>query len=192
MSPTRTTMHDNFSHYMICFFYRPSNTPVADFTDGISFILSRAEAGAFSNFFLLGDSNSKNKAWCSSDNTCPAGNNFKLFFADTNFIQLIDSPTHFSAFSHSCIDQIFTNMSSHIIPDSGVLPRDVCFDHPPVFVNIRLDSNIQNKSYKRNVWNFKNADFDKFRTTLQNISWNEILSKIDVNETTSIFMENII
>ena len=80
-------------------------------------------------------------------------------------------------------------MPSHIIPDSGVLPRDVCFDHSSVFVNIRLKSNIQNKSYKRKVWNFKNADFDKFRTTLQNISWNEILSKNDVNETTSIFME---
>ena len=185
-------LYDNFSHYMICFFYRPPNTPVAEFTDGISFILSRAEAAAFSNFFFLGDSNSKKKAWCSSDNTCPAGKNLKLFFADSNFIQIIDSLTRFSAFSHSCIDHIFTNMSSHIITDSGVLPRDVCFDHSPVFVNIRLNSNIKNKSYKRKVWNFKNADFDKFRTTLQNISWNEILSKNDVNETTSIFMENII
>ena len=71
---------------MICFFYRSPNTPVADFTDGISFIISRAEAAAFSNFFFLGDSNSKNKAWCSSDNTCPAGKNLKLFFADSNFI----------------------------------------------------------------------------------------------------------
>ena len=185
-------LYDNFSYYMICFFYRPSNTPVADFTDGISFILSRAEAAAFSNFFFLGDSNSKNKAWCSSDNTCPAGKNLKLFFADSNCIQIIDSPTRFSAFSHSCIDHIFTNMSSHIITDSGVLPRDVCFDHSPVFVNIRLNSNIKNKSYKRKVWNFKNADFDKSRTTLQNISWNDILSINDVNETTSIFMENII
>ena len=82
-------------------------------------------------------------------------------------------------------------MSSHIITDSGVLPRDVRFDHSPVFVNIRLNSNIKKKAYKK-VWNFKNADFDKFRTTLQNISYNKILSKNDVNETTSIFMENII
>ena len=57
-----------------------------------------------------------------SDNTCPAGKNLKLFFADSNFIQMIDSPTRFSAFSHSCIDHIFTNMSSHIITDSGVFP----------------------------------------------------------------------
>ena len=56
-------LYYNFSHYMICFFYRPPNTSVADFTDGISFILSRAEAAAFSNFFFLGDSNSKHKAW---------------------------------------------------------------------------------------------------------------------------------
>ena len=150
---------------MICFFYRPQNTPVSDSTDGIYFILSRAEAAAFSYFFFLGESNSKNKA-CSSDNNWPAGKNFKLFFADSNFIQLIDSRTRFSAFSHSCIDHIFTNMSSHIITDSGVLPHDVCFDHSPVFVKIRLNSNIKNKSYKRKVWNFKNTDFDKFRTTL--------------------------
>ena len=83
-------------------------------------------------------------------------------------------------------------MSSHIITDSGVLPRDVCFDHSPVFVNIRLNSNIKNKSYKRKVSNVKNADCDKFRTTHQNISWNEILTKNDVNETTSILMKNII
>ena len=116
----------------------------------------------------------------------------KTFLAESNFIRLIDSPTRFSAFLHSCIDHIFTNMSSHIITDSGVLPRDVCFGHSPVFVDIRLNSTIKNKSYKRKVWNFKNADFDKFRTTLQNISWNEILSHDDVNWTTSIFMENII
>ena len=83
-------------------------------------------------------------------------------------------------------------MSSHIITDSGVFPRDVCFDHSPVFVNIRLNSNNQNTSYKTKVWNFKNAYFDKFRTTLQNISWNEIVSNNDVNETTLIVMENII
>ena len=64
---------------MICFFYRPPNTPVADFADGIYFILSRAEAAALSNFIFFGDFNSKNKAWCSSDNTCPAGKKLKLF-----------------------------------------------------------------------------------------------------------------
>ena len=64
--------HEMFSHYMICFFYRPQNTPVSDSTDGIYFILSRAEAAAFSYFFFLGESNSKNKA-CSSDNYWPAG-----------------------------------------------------------------------------------------------------------------------
>ena len=38
------------------------------------------------------------QAWCSTDNTYPAGNNLKPFLTDSTFLQLIDSPTRFGVF----------------------------------------------------------------------------------------------
>ena len=70
----------------------------------------------------------------------------------------------------------------------GTLPKDSCFDHCPIYFRLYPQTSSIHTAYKRTVWNYKNANFLMFRTSLMNVAWNTIFTTGDINEITNNFM----
>ena len=101
---------------------------------------------------------------------------------------LIDRPSRITEYSATLIDNIFTN---DLITDklSGLIINDVS-DHLPVFSIIKNNFNKshgEKKYFKmNNILNFEN-----FKTELNNLDWNIIYEKNDVNLAYDCFIETI-
>ncbi len=161
---------------LVCSSYRPPNTSIIDFLAGIQSVFENC-TNHYTNILILGDMNSKHSDWYSLDKTNYEGKMVKAFFESNGFDQLINDPTHFSTYTESCIDLMFTN-NPFIIQDSGVtLPFANC-DHAPIYCKLNILYK-KRMSYDRHVWDFKRADFDKFRCDLTHVDWNSILSQSD-------------
>ena len=63
--------------------------------------------------------------------------------------------------------------------EHGVL-EPICSDHKPVFACLNF-SQIHTHSFKRLVWDFKNADFSSFKTKLSRMNWDIIDTIEDIN-----------
>ena len=87
---------------------------------------------------------------------------------------------------YSSLDVILTNSPS-VITKHGVLAT-ICSDHKPIYACLNF-SNHKIASYKRTVWDFKNANFDNFRYKLSSINWNFIDVNDDIDLITDIFTE---
>jgi hypothetical protein len=60
-------------------------------------------------------------------------------------------------------------------------------DHKGTFVYIKSKIE-QNNAYKRNIWSYKNADFDKLATLIKDTDWDsKILDAVDINQATENF-----
>ena len=84
------------------------------------------------NIFLIGDSNTKHKEWCSL-HTMPhprIERPWKIIFDSSDFSQLIDEPPRFG---NTCIDLTFTK-STFNVNEFGTSPKDNCFDHSLTYI----------------------------------------------------------
>ena len=63
--------------------------------------------------------------------------------------------------------------------EHGVL-EPICSDHKPIFACLNF-SQIRTHSFKRLVWDFRNADFISFRTKLSYMNWDFIDTIDDIN-----------
>ena len=84
-----------------------------------------------------------------------------------NLKQLINEPTHFTENSASLIDLILVRNTSNILT-SGVidcfLPNQTRY-HCPVLALLKV-VRPSIKTFKRKLWNYHQADFDRYRTLL--------------------------
>ena len=133
----------------------------------------------FPDFYLLGDLN---------DNLLSTNCTLHNFINNCNLTQVIDEPTREP--SNTLLDVILTNSPASMI-EHGVL-EPICSDHKPIFACLNF-SQIRTHSFKRLVWDFRNADFISFRTKLSymNLDFIDIIDDINIiSETfTNEFME---
>jgi len=92
---------------------------------------------------VVGDFNSKNSIWCSTDKTDTAGRELKKVIDDTHLLQLVDEPTRIVRFSTSRIDLIFTDSPGFII-SHNVLPPIGNSDHSTLLLKLHIK--CRNKS----------------------------------------------
>ena len=94
-----------------------------------------------------------------------------------NLTQLISEPTHFTEDSSSILDLILVRNKTNII-FSGVIdpftPEHVRY-HCPTIVLLKF-LRPRTAAYKRRVWYYKLADYDKYRQLLMD---SNIMEKID-------------
>ena len=107
--------------------------------------------------------------------------------------QLIEEPTHFTESSESLIDLILARNPSNIIT-SGVY--DTFIENPvryhcPIICVLKFTKPL-NKCYKRRIWNYDRADFNRFRDLLSNADWTCILDEPDINKAVELFNDNLI
>ena len=123
-------------------------------------------------FFITGDLN--------CDPNTPNGQRLQDLVDNNHLVLHIDEPTRITPHSRSIPDQFITNIPCYV--------SRVQFD-PPVSTNdhctigIELLFKMENaKPYQRLMWDFKNADFDKFRTLLSDDDLSLLIEANDVDE----------
>ena len=98
----------------------------------------------------------------------------------------INSPTRYGPTRQSLLDLILVKECS--IVNSEVVDIDrLISDHNGVLVNININTNFKS-AYKREIWDYRRGDFEKFNEDINTADWNLLLSEPnDVNEACEIF-----
>ena len=106
----------------------------------------------------------------------------KISFLLTKFslLQMIDEPTHFTEHSSSLIDLILTNNVNWLIY-TGVGPAltDQIRYHCPVIGFINYPK-TPTKPFKRKIWLYEHADYEKLRQNLFNVNWDSLFLTDDI------------
>ena len=105
-------------------------------------------------------------------------------FLSYSYIPLINRATRIHMGNGTLIDQIFTNENISNVT-SGVITEHIS-DHFPIFCTINFDK-IKVPSQSKKVRCFNKDNKEKFRVSLQNQSWNEVLSSNCPNQAFDIF-----
>ena len=106
----------------------------------------------------------------------------KISFLLTKFslLQMIDEPTHFTERSSSLIDLILTNNVNRLIY-TGVGPAltEQIRYHCPVIGFINYPK-TPTKPFKRKIWLYEHADYEKLRHNLFNVNWDSLFLTDDI------------
>ena len=167
---------------LLCSCYRPPNKSSNFFFDDVQNILDSASS-TFDTVIFIGDMN------CKHSDFTHAIKHAMLAKCARNCLILIFMIS-FSGNSQICIDLLFTN-TTHFFNKIGTEPPLSNCDH----VHITAVLNFKYKhdsSFKREVWNFKKADFDKFRCVLSTSPWQNVTFLDDVNECVLIWSDMFI
>ena len=91
-----------------------------------------------------------------------------------NLTNVITTPTRFGPTRSSLLDLVLVRECS--VSYSEVVDVDRCIsDHNGVLVDIKLNEYNSKKAYKRDVWLYKQADFQTFNNDLSSIDWQSFL-----------------
>ena len=139
-------------------FYRPPNSNTA-YCDLISESIDKAYDTNITDIYILGDFNfnfSGHKR-----------NKITEIIQAYNLHQLIKEKTHFTEQPSSLIELILVRNTAHVLT-SGVLDPfipDQTRYHCPVIVLLKF-LRPTTRTFKRRIWNYKSASFDRFRKIL--------------------------
>ena len=167
--------------FLLCVAYRPPNDTL-DFWDSFQQSIDLAKETDIPSLIITGDLN--------CDLNSPNGQKLKKLVDNNHLVLHIDEPTRITPHSKSILDQFISNIPRYV--------RNVHVD-PPVSTNdhctIGMDLLFRMekaKPYQRLMWDFKNADFDKFRTQLSNGDLTVLIEVNDVNEACQKFTEKLL
>ncbi|MEW8548405.1 MAG: reverse transcriptase family protein, partial [Candidatus Thiodiazotropha sp.] len=157
-------------------FYRPPNSNNS-YSNLIEESIDKAFNTNIVDIFILGDFN--------YNLLHSNGNKMTEIIQEFNLKQLITEATHFTEHSSSLIDLVLVRNTTNVLT-SGVadcfIPDQVRY-HCPIIVLLKfLRKSV--KTFKRRIWSYPLADFDKFRTVLleSNLD-NNVESIADIDET---------
>ena len=121
---------------------------------------------------LIGDFNA-------DPNNKPAAEALELFMDTNSLTQHITEPTRITPTSDTKLDLILTNTPELIKNPGTLIPVDFN-DHDTVFgtINIELPKQLP---YHREMWDFKNANFNMFREELASTDWEHCFTTEDPN-----------
>ena len=162
-------IHTNCKKFLVGVLYRPPSSLVQYWEFFISNVEKAMECDL--PIFLLGDFNTN----ILSEQSL----NFKLMLQRLNLQNYINDPTNFSNFpvnSGTCIDLILTN-NTNMVMDTFILPP-FCSSHSVIGIEIQYKT-FKEYAYKREIMDFKAADYAGLRTTLLNIDWDDVFNDDD-------------
>ena len=138
-------------------FYRPPNSGT-DYFDLITESIDNAYNSDIIDVIILGDFNY---------NMASDSNKMSDLIRQYNLKQLIKEPTNFTEHSSSIIDLILVRNNNNILTSAVIDPfiPDQTRYHCQIIVLLKF-LHLKDIAFKRRVWNYKRADFDKFRDLL--------------------------
>ena len=112
------------------------------------------------------------------------------FIALNSLTRHIHEPTRHTDTGASCLDLILTNLP-RLIKNAGVGTPVHENDHCTIFGTLNLKT-ISRTTFEREMWDFKNANFEQFRAELSNVDWDPCFETENIdticNKWTEIFM----
>ena len=138
--------------------YRPPNSN-SDYFNLILENIDRAHNTNIPDIIITGDFNYN---MLSNNN-----NKIKDLLQQFNLTQLIMDATHFTEASTSLIDLIIVRNTNNVLTSDVADPfvPDLISYHFPVFILLEF-IRPKVRTYKRKIWNYKRADFAKYRQLL--------------------------
>jgi hypothetical protein len=134
----------------------------------------KAVATKIPNIVLTGDLN----ADYGTDRA--ASLNLDDFMFMNNLTQHIDEPTRIATGVASKLDLIMSNLPL-LITQAGVTSPVHENDHRTIFGLLNMKT-CERLAFKRNIWEFKKANFDEFRTELNDTNWDNCFSTDSIDE----------
>ena len=134
----------------------------------------KAIATKISNIMLVGDFNAdpgKEKT---------AHDNLVDFMSMNNLTQHVRDPTRITATTATRLDLIITNLPM-LVKNVGVMGPVHENDHSTVFGTLNLKT-VKRQVFSRDMWDFKNANFDLFREELSNADWDSCMESENIDE----------
>ncbi len=170
-------------HILLSQCYRPDDRNIMDFVSDLYDIYEYSTSNNYFMNIFVGDFNGKHSNWFAQDKTNTEGEILNAFFDNINCSQLVDFPTRFRGTSASCLDLLITDRDRLItnVHNSSPVGKS---DHSPVIFNLQ-SSYPKNTKIVRNIWNFKQGDFDSINLHLTNLNWDRILDTSDINVATN-------
>ena len=135
--------------------------------------LDKAVASKIPNIILVGDFNADPGNKTEFDKLAD-------FLSINNLFQHIREPTRVTQENSSILDLIITNLPS-LVSRAGVQGPVHENDHNTIYgtINMRI---VRRQTFVREMWDFKNANFDLFREELGNVDWEECLNLDDIDD----------
>ena len=123
-------------------------------------------------FILIGDFNFPHNNWDTQSSNVSLEQDFLNMFAKNSLIQTVHTPTH----RHGNILDLLLTSSGRFVDNIHVLKDSlICkSDHFPITFDIMIKFK-RNKGTKREIYNFKKANWDRLNSELANIDWTSLL-----------------
>ena len=154
-------------HILFGVFYRPPSAD-SEYFSAIETSLNLAVDTGYNDIIVTGDFNFNMLS------PSPA-RKISSLCTELAFHQLVDEPTHYTETSSSVIDLILVHNPNNIV-SSGVgdpfLEQTVRY-HCPVFGLIKF-TKPKIKSYRRQIWNYDQGDYQLLRTKALETDWNSL------------------
>ena len=152
--------------FLLCTIYRPPNSRVI-FWDHLQEMLDEVKSRNIHNIIITGDLNA-------DDNTRDGA---KLAFC-TNKNHLtshVNGPTRITRTTQTRLNKIISNIP-YYIKRTRISPPLLSNDHCTICASLKFRT-PSNKAYKRQMWDYSQADFVGLRDYLSNVNWNERLGE---------------
>ena len=167
-----TLKFSNGKKVALCTCYRVGNLGTQNHNDVYQYLQKVLSRRGISNIILVGDFNMPHVQWDNYHSTVQTEQLFLDSFSNLGFEQLIDSPTHIRG---NILDLLLTN-NTRLINDTRVHHDTIVCksDHFPISFTIKSKTK-KNKAAKRELYNFKRADWASINSELHNVNWDRLL-----------------
>ena len=164
--------------FIICTCYRVGMLGSQNHTYIDEYLRNLRMRRGISNICLVGDFNLGHTHWPSFHSSDSVEESFLNTFSDLGFMQMVSQPTHYKG---NTLDIVLTNNQqfiTNITVDSNYL---ICkSDHYPILFNVF--SNVKRKkAVKREIFNFKRANWTAINNELRHTDWNTLLTVGDID-----------
>ena len=165
--------------HVFCTIYRVGTLGELNHSSIISSLQSFYGGRTHNKIFVVGDFNLSSVEWPATQVNNSATRVEKMFvesFSELGLEQLVNSPTHNKG---KILDLLLTN-SSTLVKDIKVLENTmICkSDHYPITFSVVCKAN-RLKPPKRQIYNFKRANWDQLNRDIGSINWHETIDGME-------------
>ncbi len=155
---------------LVCNLYRPPHY-TNEFWDRLNISMELA-SDKVDHIVLVGDIN--------EDQLNPRMHKFRDILTLNNMTNIINVPTRIAELSETLIDPICIS-DNIIVHDSGIIntPSDIS-DHLGTYIHLKFDSQSYTV-YKRKVWYYNRADFNRLNELILTTDWSFISNDIPID-----------
>ena len=156
----------------ICTCYRVGTTGLSNFDYVQTYLQALAKRRGINNITLVGDLNLNKTDWNSSESTCNIEQSFVDMFSELGLSQLISKPTHIKG---NILDLVLSKYPCNILNLEVSDTADICkSDHYCITFDLKFKVGRE-KSTKREIYNFKKANWTQLNENLSKINWRQKL-----------------